>query len=128
MEATVTETIIPLRMSSSELRQLALEYNWDDGFEVPQHIADHQSCDLAVALELFWLSEAASVYLGEASEHPYNTAWRTFSRNLADRILSGHYTYGSASFMPPLTKVQIYKYRKKGLPEVFLSSVSGVQA
>ena len=124
----MTETIIPLHKSSSELRQLALEYNWDDGFDFPQLIADHQSCDLAVALELFWLSEAGSVYLGEAPERPYDKAWCNFSRNLADRILRGHYTKGSASFTPPLTKVQIYKLRKKGLPEVFLSNVAGVQA
>ena len=119
---------IPASASSSELRQLALDYNWDDGFSLPRLIADHPNCDLAVALELFWLADADTVYLGEARDSPYNAQWRQFSKDLAERILGGHYSTGMGAFEPPLTRVQIYNLRKKGLPEIFLSSLSGVRA
>ncbi|KAF1710663.1 hypothetical protein CSC70_08420 [Pseudoxanthomonas kalamensis DSM 18571] len=110
--------------SSSELRQLALDHNWDDGFAIPRLIADHPNCDLAVALELFWLADADTVYLGEARESPRNAQWRQFSKELADRIIGGHYSTGMVPFEPPLTAVQIYNLRKKGLPEIFLTSLA----
>ena len=114
--------------SSDELRQLARDYNWDDGFTFPRLIADHPNCDLAVALELFWLADADVVYLGGTRESPYHAQWHLFSKSLTDRILGGHYPLGIGIFEPPLTGVQVYNLRKKGLPEVFLSSLSGVRA
>lgn len=110
--------------SSCELRQLALDYNWDDGFALPSLIADHPNCDLAVALELFWLANAETVYLGEARESSHNAQWRRFSTDLAERILGGRYPAGMGDFHPPLTYTQIYNLRKKGLPEVFLTGLS----
>ena len=31
--------------------------NWDDGFEIPKQILAAPSCDLALALEIFYLSD-----------------------------------------------------------------------
>jgi hypothetical protein len=124
----VSDKDIQPSASSNELRQLALGYNWDDGFALPRLIADHPNCDLAVALELFWLADADTVYLGEARESSHNAQWRQFSKDLAERILGGHYSTGVGAFQPPLTSVQIYNLRKRGLPEIFLTSLSGVRA
>jgi hypothetical protein len=119
---------LPSDATADQLRHLALDYNWDDGFSFPCAIADHPSCDLAVALELFWLANADEVYLGEASRDRYNADWYDFSEFIGKRIIEGHYKIGHGSFKVPLTKVQIYKFRKRGLPDVFLSEVGGVRA
>jgi hypothetical protein len=117
----VTLDSIPSELSPSELRKLASDHNWNDGFALPWSIADHVNCDLMVALELFWLSEAAEVYLGEALEDSYNSDWHSFSRTLANRILEGRFAKGTSKFQAHLTKVQVSSYRKKGLPSVFLA-------
>ena len=123
-----TDTDIPTDASPGSLRQLALAYNWDDGLSFPTRIADHPNCDLAVALELFWLANADAVYLGDSSETSYNADWYAFSQTLASRILTNHYPVGSGSFELPLTRVQVYNFRKRGLPDVFLTDVIGVRA
>jgi len=113
----------PPNTSADTLRQMSLDYNWSDGFAFPQAIADHPNCDLAVALELFWLTDAISVYLGEASVQELNVAWRSFCKLLTQRLLGGYYIHGPASFRVPLTKTQIYKYQKLGVPSIFLTGV-----
>lgn len=102
------------------LRRLCLDYNWNDGFAFPQAIADHPNCDLAVALELFWVADAISVYLGQASEKARNAEWRSFCGLLTQRLLGGHYVQGSTLYQSPLTKTQLYKYRKIGVPGLLL--------
>lgn len=108
------------------LRKMAMEYNWDDGFAFPQAIADHPNCDLSVALELFWLADAISVLLGEAFEREYNTEWCLFCKELTQRLLDGDYVRGSVAFEVPLSKTQIYKYRKRGVPELFFTNFEAV--
>ncbi|WP_336942559.1 DUF4274 domain-containing protein [Acinetobacter modestus] len=119
-----TDTEILADTPSDDLRQLALTYNWDDGFSFPTRIADHPNCDLAVALELFWLANSDAVYLGDSHKTSYNT----FSQTLANRILNNHYSIGSGSFELPLTKVQVYNFRQRGLPDIFPTNINGVQA
>lgn len=124
----MTDFSIPSGASADELRQLALAYNWDDGFALPARIIEHANCDLAVALEIFWLADAATVYLGDARQSPLNAEWHRFAQTLAKQILEGRYVAGHEPFQPPLTKVQVYKLRKRGLPEVFLTgSQTGLQ-
>jgi hypothetical protein len=118
----------PSDSSPDYLRHLVLEYNWDDGLTFPQRISDHPACDLAVALEIFWLADAVTVLLGEEKINAYNADWRNFCTVLTERILSGHYARGLGSFEMPLTRTQIYNYRKRGVPDLLLTSVQSVQA
>jgi len=111
--------------SANSLKQAALEYNWDDGLGVPFAIANHPKCDLAVALELFWVADAVEVHLGHHISSPWSEDWVQFCELLINRLLAGYYKQGEASFIPDLTKVQIYKYRKQNVPELFLSAVTG---
>jgi hypothetical protein len=116
----------PPNATAIMLSKMAMDYNWDDGFAFPQAIADHPNCDLAVALELFWLADAISVYIGETIEHERNSEWRSFSTVLAQRLLVGHYARGSVAFTIPLSKTLIYKYRQCGVPELFLTNFEAV--
>jgi hypothetical protein len=124
----VIDPNIPASATPEELRQLIQGYNWDDGFALPRRIAGHPNCDLTVALELFWLANADIVFLGDTPESAHSAEWREFSQTLANKILDGRYGHGPSAYIPPLTKVQIHNLRKRGLPDVFLTGVSGVRA
>ncbi len=113
------------RLDSAELHEFALAYNWDDGFAVPQAIADHPDCELATALALFWRSEAIEWLNTAKQPEPWQTPWYQFSTMLIQRILRGHYQRGSLSFNPELTRVQSYKLVKAGVPALFLEAVAG---
>lgn len=39
------------------LDKIIVNYNWDDGFELPLEIIQHQNCELATALNAFYLAE-----------------------------------------------------------------------
>ncbi|CAB1076020.1 hypothetical protein JY97_12245 [Alkalispirochaeta odontotermitis] len=109
--------------TSQELMDLANDYNWDDGFELPNKIADHPNCDLGTALSLLWLSEAIIYYTGEVKESPYNKDWVYFCRKLIKRLSNSYYKIGETSFDPELTKAQIYKMKKANIPEFFYQTV-----
>jgi hypothetical protein len=47
------------------LKEYVIAYNWDDGFDVPNAIADNEYYDLGTALILFLLAEGMSFYKGE---------------------------------------------------------------
>lgn len=111
--------------SAHDLQRVALEYNWDEGFDVPYAIANHPRCDLAVALSLFWFSDAIEVYLQRHGSSPALMNWMRFCEYLISRLVAGHYKQGEASFVPDLTKVQMYLYRQQGVPDLFLSEVPG---
>lgn len=44
-------------MVHNDLRSKLNEYNWDDGFEIPKKILAAPGCALALALEIFYLSD-----------------------------------------------------------------------
>lgn len=110
--------------TSQELMNLANDYNWDDGFELPNKIADHHCCDLGTALSLLWLSDAIVYYTGEVKESQYNSDWVYFCRKLINRLSNSYYKIGETNFDPELTKVQIYKMKKANIPEFFYQAVS----
>ena len=111
-----------------ELKDAAQEYNWDDGFAIPISIANHRQCDLSVALSLFWLSEAIVWFTGEVKANEYNQPWASFCSLITNRILNGYYKVGSGGFTCPLTKVQVFKYQKQGVPPVLLSNIEAANA
>ena len=106
--------------SAAGLQYLARCYNWDDEFDLPLAIADHPRCDLGIALELFWLAGAEELFGTDIPRDEYNEDWFTFCREITNRILSGRYARGMTTFDPALNVAQVHKYRKRGVPEVFL--------
>lgn len=111
--------------SAHDLQRAALHYNWDDGFDVPYAIANHPRCDLAVALELFWLSDAVEVHLDRHRISPASENWVRFFEFLMGRLMAGRYERGEASFVPDLSRVEMHKYKKLNVPDLFLSEVVG---
>lgn len=109
-------------MSYSDLQKALQEYNWDDGFEIPEEILRNANCDLALALEVFYLADGFA-YLDGHAEGTGLEEWKQFIDKLYRDILSGKYVKTSNQYEIPLTKVQKYKFRKKSVPEIFLSDL-----
>ena len=76
-------------------------------------------------MHLFWLAGALEVHLGEHSAKSPG-AWLWFGKMLVARLLEGHYQPGIASFDTELSNVQIHELTQQNVPEIFFSSVIGI--
>lgn len=110
-------------MPRSELHERLHDHNWDDGVALPQAVLDHANCDLPLALDAFWLADAYETLLGGIETTPFNAERLAFGRELAQRILAGHYPRTMTGFHPPLSRVQRYTFAKLGLPSIFLDDI-----
>ena len=117
-------------MAYADLKNKLDEYNWDDGFEVPRTIrfevprtilAD-PDCDLALALEIFYLAGGYE-YLEKSARRTKLQKWNPFITVLYEDILDNRFPKTDTSFEIPLSKVQKYKLRKKGAAEIFLTDL-----
>ena len=63
------------------------------------------------------------VWLTSDDEWEYQEEWAGFCKELANRIQSGHYTRITIPFESELSKVQRFKAKKEGVPDIFLDSV-----
>ena len=107
-------------MVYNDLRSKLNEYNWDDGFEIPKQILAAPSCDLALALELFYLSDGYA-FLDDSTKTTDLKEWGKFIAVLYDDILNDKFPKTSTAFEIPLSQVQKYKLQKKGISKNFLS-------
>ena len=108
------------------LHEYAMSYNWDDGFDIADAVADNPNCDLGTALSLFWLAGAESLLASSAMKSEYNLEWVAFCGKIISRITSGYYRLGPVSFEPDLGRVQLYKLQKLGIDPVFYTAFTGV--
>lgn len=84
--------------SAASLMKLIQTYAWEDGFEIPLTVITHASCDLGLALFLFWeLDEARSYYRGEEQDEAdeYRLA---FCKTLVEGLMKGKYKAGSNKY------------------------------
>lgn len=109
-------------MAYSDLKRKLNEYNWDDGFDVPKEILSAPDCDLAFALEVFYLGDGYA-HLDGLSQTSSLEEWREFITALYDDILNNKFRKTDSSFKIPLTRVQKYQLQKKGIPEIFLTDL-----
>ncbi len=108
------------KMDSDQLDIFISDYNWDDGFHSPQMVIDNSNCELATAINTFYLADGYSYFLNKIND---GTEWFQFVSGLYERILKGNFSKGNLSYKVPLTKTQIYKIRKNNVPEVFLNDI-----
>lgn len=107
-----------------ELQAALGGYNWDDGFALPQKLLDDPACDLALALEIFYLADGYACLCGLGEESgPQLPLWKEFVSRLYDEIQGGKYPQTESPFSVPLNRVQRYKLKKSGVPEVFLTDL-----
>lgn len=89
----------------------AYNYNWDNGFDIPQIVLDNEKCDLSIALLIFYRADGLS-YLVNKSDNANLSQWSSFIKRLYDSILMGKYQRGEIEFKVPLSKVQLFKLKK----------------
>lgn len=101
-------------------------YNWDNGFEIPQAVLDSSVCNLSIALLIFFRADGFC-YLFDKSFNENLPQWPSFIKKLYDRILGGRYQNVKIEFKVPLTKVQIYKLKKMltEQEEIFIKNIEG---
>lgn len=112
---TETEEIIEIVKNTDDARLLhimAINYNYDDGPEIPKAIIDNENCELATALTVFY----------DCGGYDYLTDGETdeefaFIAELKQSIVDGRFIKGNIKFTPDLTKVQIFKLKKYSLSE-----------
>lgn len=100
--------------SEDELFVLLDNYNWDNGFEVPEAIINHPNCTLPVALLAFHRADGIQYLLeGEAIfANRLSKSWEDFIKEVYDKILKKQFSNGSISFQPEITKIQKFKLNK----------------
>lgn len=104
----------------------AYNYNWDNGFDIPQVVLDNEKCDLSIALLIFYRADGLS-YLADKSDNVNLPQWSFFIKRLYDSILTGKYQRGKIEFKVPLSKIQFFKF-KKVLTEaenIFIENIEG---
>ena len=125
-EDTALYDFISTTTDSILLHMIAVNYNWDDGFEAPQCIINNKNCDLATALMVFELAEGYILFFDEP-ESDYNVAWFKFVTELKSKIENGFYSKKAIQYIPELSRADKYKLKKAfpDIPDVFLEGIVG---
>ena len=116
-------------ITDSELLHIIAEnYNWDNGFEIPYNIINNKNCDLGTALMIFYDADGYRVL--ENKEELKNSnlkEWANFISEIEDKILNNELKANHIKFIPPLTKVQIFKLKKNNpnINKVFIEETDG---
>ena len=88
-------------------------YNWDDGFDIPQKILAKDCCELSTALLIFYLAGGEKYLLDKVNmEESKLSEWSLFLQDLYNQIMNGKFKVGNIYFESPLSKVQLYKIKK----------------
>ena len=104
----------------------AYNYNWDNGYDIPQTVLDNGKCDLSIALLIFYRADGLS-YLEDKYDNANLPQWSSFIKRLHDSILAGEYQRGEIEFKVPLSKVQLFKLKKVITEEenIFTENIEG---
>lgn len=104
----------------------AYNYNWDNGYDIPQTVLDNEKCDLSIALLIFYRAGGLS-YLEDKYDNANLPQWSSFIKRLHDSILAGEYQRGEIEFKVPLSKVQLFKLKKVITEEenIFTENIEG---
>lgn len=104
----------------------AYNYNWDNGFDVPQAILQNENCSISIALLLFNSADGV-LYLEDKSSAEGTKRWRSFVSNLYKSIRKGEFHQGFTAFKPQLSRVQEYKLKKvlTGAEMLFITPIEG---
>ncbi|KHD35380.1 hypothetical protein NL50_13800 [Clostridium acetobutylicum] len=111
-------------ISDTELLHIiAGNYNWDNGFEIPYSIVNNKKCDLGTALMIFYDADGYRVLENrDELKNPNLKQWADFISEIEEKILNNKFQSSAIKFIPPLTKVQVFKLKKNNpnIDKVFL--------
>lgn len=97
---------------SEILHIYSYNYNWDDGFLIPNTIIENKFCDLATALLLFYNCDGETyLFDKEINKKEISNDWHNFISKLYNNINALYYNSNGIKFTVPLTKVQKFKLK-----------------
>ncbi|CEK36561.1 hypothetical protein UMC2_34311 [[Clostridium] sordellii] len=110
-----------------KLHILASNYNWNNGFEIPTAILSNKNCDKATALVLFFDADGIRVLEDiKEVENSKLKEWSNFIISLYKRINDDDFNSEVIKFIPNLSKVQIFRIKKKN-PNINKSFIVGTK-
>ncbi len=109
------------------LHTIAGNYNWNDGYEIPEEIVNNDYCDLGTALLIFFDADGYTLLGAEEVLNP-PTVWVKFLMRLYNRIANKNFRYTSIAYLPPIPKALENKIRMNNpnIPEVFFVRSPGI--
>ncbi|ONG89951.1 hypothetical protein BKK39_28760, partial [Bacillus cereus] len=96
------------------LHCFAANYNWNSGFDIPNAILENKDCDLGTGLLMFHYADGYRLL--ESPEEVLNSPsqeWKVFILELQNKIMNLEFKTQNISFSPELTKIQIFKLKKR---------------
>lgn len=112
------------------LHVLAANYNWDNGFEIPNLIINNKNCDLGTALLMFYNADGFRFLESGDTDYPKSLSkWKDFMTNLFHRIKNNDFKSQSISYTPQISKVQMFKLKKinPNIPNIFFERSPGIE-
>lgn len=110
-------------MSYDKMIKLLKQYNWDDGFEIPRQLLCDENCDLALALEIFYLGDGYGYLLDQEYREERSEEWLEFIGKLYRDIEAGCYKETGKPYQIPLSKVQRYRLSKSNISAIFITDL-----
>lgn len=110
-------------MTYEEMKQTLAGYHWDHGFDLPKSILSDKNCDLALALEIFYLGDGYTYFQTFSHNIGGTKEWFTFISTLCEDIENGRYRKSNHHYEIPLSKAQRHQVRKNKISEVFLIDI-----
>ncbi|HDR7965904.1 DUF4274 domain-containing protein [Bacillus pacificus] len=96
------------------LHCFAANHNWNSGFDIPNAILENKDCDLGTGLLMFHYADGYRLL--ESPEKVSNSPlqeWKVFILKLQNKIMNLEFKTQNISFSPELTKIQIFKLKKR---------------
>ena len=112
--------------NDEELYVFAYNYTWGNGFDIPAVIINNPCCSLSTALLVFYRADGYSFMLDKEADTDLLPC-HTFVSDVYTRIINGDYKPSDVAFVPPLTKVQLFKLKKQlnKSEEVLITAIDG---
>ena len=109
-------------MDAAQTHEWVQRYNWDDVLAPIRDIVNNSDTEFATALLIYWRLEGPWLATGPVG---VNDDAKALNELVRDRLLAGFYTKGRLRFDPAeeLTRTQVYKLRKAGMPSELLQPV-----
>lgn len=115
--------------TEDELFVLLDNFNWDNGFEMPQAVIDHSKCTLSIALLAFYRADGIRYLLDAeaAYSNSLSKEWEDFVKDVYDKIIRKKFPNGNITFQPEITRIQKFKLKKLklALNSISIDGVSG---
>lgn len=113
---------------SEILHIIAVNYNWDNGFDVPRSIINNKYCDVGTALMIFIDADGYSIFFDYEKEDCFFKEWFDFVTYLKSEIDGNRFICGNIQFIPKLTRADIFHLKKRcpNINKIFIEGTEGV--